>query len=311
MKTIGCLSIALAAICCAQDGKLQFEVASVRVSGPDSTPQAPRGLVTGGPGSNYPERITYQHVPFQRLLMDAYGVQRDQIKGPDWVNSDTPRDVPHFDISAKIPPGATKEQVAAMLQNLLIERFRLAVHRETKEFRGLALAPGKGGAKLKESLEAPKDSERATVGQGGRVLLAADKDGFPQLFPGRNMGGTFQGSDVRMRFREYSMPDLVEQLGFGLGTHVADRSGLSGKYDFTLQIALPQDEFIVGVRLTLPLAPGQVAPLNGNPPTPAEEDAVSVVSSAMEKQLGLKLEAAKITVDTVVVDRVEKTPSEN
>jgi uncharacterized protein (TIGR03435 family) len=128
----------------AQDSKLQFEVASVRASGPvpAGTPQMPGSLV--GRARTIPERMSYERVPFQQPVMAAYGVQRDQIEGPDWATTDDIRGAARFDISVKVPPGATKEQAATMLQNLLAERFQLTLH-ETAQFSGFALVAAKGG----------------------------------------------------------------------------------------------------------------------------------------------------------------------
>jgi uncharacterized protein (TIGR03435 family) len=125
------------------------------------------------------------------------------------------------------------------------------------------------------------------------------------------MGGIFDGGTARIRFRDYPVSDLVEQLSFALAVHVIDRTGLSGKYDFTLEVTPPETGRTVGMGLALPLAPGQKAPLNNRGPNPGQSDAVPVVSSAMERQLGLKLEASRVGVDTLVIDRVERTPTEN
>jgi uncharacterized protein (TIGR03435 family) len=95
-------------------------------------------------------------------------------------------------------------------------------------------------------------------------------------------------------------------------THTdADKTDLAGKYDFTLEFTPPENGFLVGLLATLPLSTGRTAPLNKNGPDPGQLDSVSTVSLAMERQLGLKLEATKIAIDTLVIDRVEKTPTEN
>ena len=296
----------------AQDAKLQFEVASVRTSGPPApgTRGGRGGPVQGGPGTSDPENLRYERALFRQLLMDAYGVQRDQIKGPDWATADAVAGGALFDISAKIPPGATKEQVATMLQNLLKERFQLALHRTAVEVSGYALVIAKGGAKLKQSAGPLGESERKVL-KNGPITVQIEKDGFPELFPERNMGGIFKDGTVRARFRDYPLSDLVQQFSFALGAHIIDKTGLSGKYDFTLEFTPPEDGFLVWISLTLPLNPGQTAPLNSGGPNPGQVDSVPIVSSAMEKQLGLKLESAKIAVDTLVIDHAEKTPSEN
>ena len=297
----------------AQDAKLRFEVASVRPSGPVAagTPQIPGGRIIGGPGTNDPESIRYERVPFQQLIMAAYGVQRDQIKGPDWATTEDIPGAARFDISAKVPPGTTKDQGAVMLQNLLAERFRMLLHHETTQVPGYAVVVAKGGSKLKESRGPVNESERTAPGAGGRVNLETEKDGFPQLFPRVNMGGIFKDGVVRIRFRDYPLSDLSQQLSSTLAAHVIDRTGLGGKYDFTLEFTPPENGFMLAIPATFPLYPGQTAPLNMNGPSPVQQDAVPIISSAMEKQLGLKLEAAKIAVDTIVIDRVERTPTEN
>lgn len=307
-------ALALGLFACATVSAQNFEVASVRASGPLSagSREYADGLISGGPGTNDPERITYQRVPFRQLLMAAYNVQRDQLKGPGWATTDDPGSDLRFDISAKVPPGATKEQAASMLQNLLVERFQLSLHHETAQFSGFSLVTAKGGAKLKEAMAPPDSSERFTPeGDSRRIQLAVGKDGFPQLFPGRNMGGRFEDGVVRMRFRDYPMYDLAQQLSVGLSAHVIDRTGLTGRYDFTLEIRLPGNGFPVSMYLITALSPGQTAPLNTNPPLPDQQDAVPVISAAMEKQLGLKLEPTKITIDMLVIDHLEKTPTGN
>jgi len=242
--------------------------------------------------------------------MDAYGVERDRIKGPGWATADAIDGGALFDVSAKIPPGATKEQVATMLQNLLKERFQLSLHRETAESFGYALIVAKGGSKLKDSAGPPGESERNKTVKG-TVNLQPQKDGFPELFPDRNMGGTFKDATVRMRFRDYPLFDLAQQFSFALAAHVVDKTGLTGKYDFTLEFTLPENGRMVGMLATLPLSPGQPAPVNRNGPDPGQVDSVSTVSSAMERQLGLKLEASRVAIDTLVIDRAERTPTEN
>jgi len=297
----------------AQPAKLQFEVTSVRPSGPvpPGTWQLPGGRIIGGPGTSDPESIRYERVPFQQLIMAAYGVQRDQIKGPDWATSEDFGVAARFDISAKVPPGATKDQVATMLQNLLAERFRMSLHHETVQSPGYAVVVAKGSSKLKESRGPVNESEWGVRRADGRVNLETEKDGFPQLFPRMNMGGIFRDGVVRIRFRDYALFDLTQQLSVALAAHMVDRTGLIQKYDFTLEFTPPENGLIVAIAAITTLSPGKTAPLDKNGPSPGQQDAVPIVSSAMEKQLGLKLQATKIAVDRLVIDHVEKTPTEN
>jgi len=302
----------VASILLAQDTKLQFEVASVRPSGPvpRGTPQFPAGRSSGGPGTNDPQRITYERVPLLQLLMNAYGVSPDQIAGPGWATTDDLGEAARFDISAKLPAGATKEQATIMLQNLLAERLQLTLHRKTIEASDYALLLGKGGSKLKESTGPIRDSERKAVAPGP-IQLEAQKDGFPELFPGHNMGGTFQDGVARMRFRDYPLVDLAQQLSQALAVRIVNQTGLSGKYDFKLEFDLAAEAAGVGLLVKLPLTPGQPARMNKSVPDLGQQDALPIISSAMEKQLGLKLQAIKVPIDTLVIDHVEKTPTEN
>ena len=284
--------------------QLEFEVASVRPSGP----LPPRGR--GGMATITPERLTYQYTTMERLLMDAYGVGRGQIKGaPAWATANAVDGAALFDISAKVPPGATPEQIATMLQNLLKVRFKLAVHRERTEVSGYALVTARGGPKLKVSAGPVRESERNQTVKGP-VNLQTQSDGFPELFPEHNAGGTFKNGTVRMRFRDYPMSDLVQQFSFALAVQIVDRTGLSGTYDFTLEFTPPETGSMVGMLATLLLSPGQTAPLK-NGPNPGQVDSLPTISSAMERQLGLKLEGAKMASESLVIDSIEKTPIEN
>jgi uncharacterized protein (TIGR03435 family) len=85
------------------------------------------------------------------------------------------------------------------------------LHHKTVEVPGYALVLAKGGSKLKESAGLIRDSERRATAPGP-IQLEVQKDGFPELSSGRNMGGTFKDGDVRMRFRDYPLIDLAQQL---------------------------------------------------------------------------------------------------
>src|SRR6266545_4405126 len=118
------------------DKSLTFEVATVKPAVPP-TPNG-RGMVffrgpSGGPGTKDPGRIDYPNMSLKNLLMNAYDVKNFQITGPSWLDTE------RFDITATLPPQTTKEQFHVMLQNLLAERFKLAVHRETKELPSYTL----------------------------------------------------------------------------------------------------------------------------------------------------------------------------
>ena len=165
-----------------------FEVASVKPAEPQ-TGMGIRVMMRGGPGSADPGQITYSNVSLKNVLTIAYAVKGYQISGPKWLDSE------RFDIVAKIAKGATKEQFQLMLQNLLAERFKLTLHHETKELPMYALVVGKGGPKLKESVEedgagSSAGSPSGSAGPGGPSLSRVSAVGLktPPKRPSRKDG---------------------------------------------------------------------------------------------------------------------------
>ena len=256
---------------------------------PSNQPNArPQG--GGGPGTRDPERLHFENMPMRELLIMAYDLDQYQLSGASWLSSQA------YDIDAKIQPGATKEQFHAMLQNLLAERFSLKVHHETKEFAGYELMAAKNGPKLKEA-EVP--SGAATVPAASdppaRPKVGKDKDGLPELPPGAAatmMATTPVGT--RMSARGQSLSTLVLQLKSLVKAPVNDQTGLSGKYDFNLTFS----------------PPNATTPTSADPAGTLAERAPDLFV-ALEDQLGLKLVAKKLAIDVVVIDHLEKSPTEN
>ena len=127
--------------------------------------------------------MTFNNVSLAQILQRAYDVKSYQISGPDWMSS------ARFDVSAKVPAGATKAQSNVMLQNLLADRFKLVLHHSTKESSIYVLLVAKGGPKLKEAAKESTDGAAAGTPSGdrgmdgpGRGMMG--KDGKPQLPPG-------------------------------------------------------------------------------------------------------------------------------
>src|SRR5579872_1747033 len=135
--------------------KLSFEVATVKLSaGPAVSTVNGRTMTSfgtkGGPGTNDPTRWTCTYCDIANLLPRAYGVQSYQLTFPSWMNSE------HYDISANVPAGATREQLQIMIRNLLEERFQFKLHRESKDIAGYDLVIGKNGPKLASHVEVAK-----------------------------------------------------------------------------------------------------------------------------------------------------------
>jgi uncharacterized protein (TIGR03435 family) len=221
-------------------------------------------------------------VTVEALVGMAYGIQHSWlIQGaPSWLNSEK------FDIQAKANRAVnndlaklSREQGSPMkrrmLQALLADRFKLTIHRETKDLPAYALVIAKNGPKLQEAKPGtyPEDGK----GHAGRILMDPD-----QL--------TGQGLPMAV---------LVDFLSEWLGRTVLDQTGLKGNYDFTLKWT-PE--------------PGQGMMLRGpegsNPGPEGGQPTDSPVITAIQEELGLKLESTKAPVEVLVIDHVEK-PSEN
>ncbi len=110
------------------DASLNFEVASIKISPPRTAVQSPRGC-TGGPGTADPQRFSCNRESIYSLILTAYQLKPYQFDAADWMPAAM------FEIAANVPAGATKEQMPALLRNLLVERFKLAAHFEKKKCR--------------------------------------------------------------------------------------------------------------------------------------------------------------------------------
>src|ERR1017187_3230329 len=161
----------------AAEGKLAFEVASVKPAAPPTGLAVMLFQMRGGPGTADPGQISYTNVPMRALLLRAYGLKPPQLSGPNWLENEK------YDIVAKVPVGATREQVNVMVQNLLIERFGLAAHHETRDLPGYEMVFARSGSKIKESPENSAAGDAAPV-SGGAIKTRKDKDGLTELAPG-------------------------------------------------------------------------------------------------------------------------------
>ncbi|HTS64161.1 MAG TPA: TIGR03435 family protein [Candidatus Acidoferrales bacterium] len=231
-----------------------FEVASIKVS---------ELFRRGGEGSRrmdiqaVPGSVTMRNVGVPQAIVWAYKVspfQITNIQGLDFPD--------RYDILAKSSRPAKTDEMRVMMQALLAERFKLAVHRETKEMSAYALVEAKGGHKL---------------------TPASAEDG-PGVSP-------MQGK-LALGGKAATLDQLALFLADPLHAPVIDTTGLKGRYDFSFDLSgyVPQG----------PRQPGEPEP-----------DPVSILQNALQKQLGLKLEARKMPVEMLVIDHVEKAPVEN
>jgi uncharacterized protein (TIGR03435 family) len=187
-----------------------FEVATVKLHRSGS-PEGTTTTQTGGPGTSDPTRITIINRTLHRLLIESYGLVGYQLKDPPDL------DQVRYDIFAKIPPGATEQDVRVMMQNLLIERLQLKVRHEHQVIPVYALLIGKRGPKFKASSEPiePAKQGMSRSSSPGSIKLAAAGQTIPQL--------------VSALFQQTDHP-------------IMDMTGLTGEYDFTLTFARRMDE---------------------------------------------------------------------
>jgi uncharacterized protein (TIGR03435 family) len=270
----------------------EFEVASIRAAQPPQPgTRFGRAGPSGGPGSNDPTRYNCQNCPLSLLVSQAYDLKRFQLNAPAWMDTE------RYDVNAKVPDKATKEQLRLMIQRLLAERFKLVVHHEPKEMTSYELVVGKNGPKLKETDPAAPPPEPPTPGP-----LPKDKDGFAIAPPGAMVIEMTNGEPrATLNAVGETMAQLANRLSNQLNKPVFDRTGLTGKYDFLLRFSpdIPQ------MGAPPPGAGG------GPPPPPPPPDIGPGFIAAVQSQLGLKLESKKGPVDVLVVDHMEKTPTEN
>jgi uncharacterized protein (TIGR03435 family) len=271
-------------------------------------------------------RAEYTYMALRELIATAYKVKGYQITGPDWLTSQ------RFDIVAKLPDGASKDDVPQMLQALLEERFKMTVHRETKENPVLALVVGKGGPKLESSPAAEAIDESAPLKPGelkmdtpdGPVRMTTTKDGSGTMNMGKKgtvsfrMGGDrsdlssmtmhIEFSHVTMEGFADTLTQLSQQLNGGTGRQVKDMTELKGTYQVSLDIGLA--DLIAMARAQGMDIPGGVG---GNAPSAnaASEPTGGATLFAAVAALGLKLEQRKAPVEQIVIDHIEKTPTEN
>jgi uncharacterized protein (TIGR03435 family) len=223
----------------------RFEVASVKK------------LDTSGPPGDIPRNadpspghFTMRNVPLRMLLEWAYDLKDYEISGPDWIKIDE-----RYEVIAKAAGPAPESAVRQMLQTLLVERFQMKVHRETREMPVYVLLPGKAEPKVKE--------------------VAADAQ--PSF--GKGPGATFLAQPIsRFTF----------MLSRRMDRPVLDKTGLTGRYDFTVDLSG------LGFNGREPEVPGGPS-----------------IFTTVQRDLNLRLEARKEPIEILVIDSANRIPTEN
>jgi uncharacterized protein (TIGR03435 family) len=295
---------------------LAFEVASVRPAAePGRVPMF--CIIPCAPGERLSvegSRVDIRYMSLYQLIVRAYRIKLfHQLTGPDWMRSQ------RFDIMAKIPEGVSKDRVPEMLQNLLAERFKLSIHFDHKEQPVYALIVGKNGSKLRE---ASADADASVpASPGDRTMYSGQGDA--RMLEGGNVvvtGGTLGPIQVargtrglRMEFSKLTMGGLTELLAPHEDHPVVDMTNLRGTYVFVWEDnpPLPPEggSGERGGKRSGPPDGGRSGgdSLEAGPPRDPLGDSLF---AAIEKA-GLKLESRKAPVEVIVVDHLEKTPTEN
>ena len=269
----------------------RFEVVSIRRN---------TGAGVGSMAVQPSGRVSVSGLPGQQVILRAYGIQPLQLNGgPDWLQGE------RYDIEATAPDGAvvTPDAINVMLQNMLSDRFNLKIRRETRESEiyelVLARSDRRFGEKLRQtSADCVAQRTRGTIpgagaapGPGGRRAGSGSVSGEDPVPCGVVIGGGNRiaaGGETMTRLATMLVP-RVERI-------VVDQTGLTGLYDFDLQFLPDQGYGRAGadVPVRMYLVAADVPPL----------------LTAIQEQLGLKLQPARGAVEYVVIESIER-PSEN
>jgi uncharacterized protein (TIGR03435 family) len=270
-----------------------FEVASIKAaSDPGPVPFFCLAKCTPGERMSFDgARTEFRYTSLYTLIVTAYRIKGYQLSGPEWMESQK------FDISAKVPDGVSGGRVPEMLQALLAERFNLSIHRESKDLPVYALVVGKGGLKPKESTPEPDGPIPASPSAIALYTPQGDahmeKDGLPQITDGpfgpMRMAIGRDGT-VQMELSRVTMQGLADLLCSNADRPVVDMTELKGNYQMQIDFGIAPPSSGGGGRIPFDLA--------------------GALNRSIEKA-GLKLERSKAPVETIVVDHMEKTPTDN
>jgi len=313
---------------------LTFDVASVH-------PADMAAVQAAAPAGKMPKfglsidglRAEYNLMSLQDLIGIAYKVKPYQISGPAWLNQQG-FNQPRFNIAARMPEGATADDAPAMLQALLKDRFKLVAHFTEQEHPILALVLGKGGPRMKDAsgpavpldLTAELKPNQMKMDMGdGPMIVTRNTDGSASM----NMGvkGTFnqrmdtQAKVVHIDADHLNMDGFADLLTRTLqigaagqqGQQVVNMTGLTGSYQVSMELNLADLMAAAQAQGGAGFPSGGASGGAAGAAAPQASDpggAGSTVYGSVEKA-GLKLEKRKATVEQLVIDNVEKTPTEN
>jgi uncharacterized protein (TIGR03435 family) len=266
--------------------KLQFEVASVK---PFSIGQTDGPVTLGARIDGAQVRLV--GLTMRDLLSSAYRVKLYQLNGPEWIQTE------RYDINAKLPAGVSPERLPEMLQTLLAERFGLKVHREKKEMPVYAMLVGKPPLRLKEQVVDPNAPPPKSVEVSGTGSAAGISVNL-----GNGASYTFAGG--KLAATRVTAPTIAAVLERFTDRPVMDLTELKGTYDFDVQFSPEETQTLMiraAVAAGVQLPPQALRLLDGGG-NPIESGA---------EQLGLKIDGRRMPVDVIVIDQIQKAPTDN
>lgn len=269
-----------------------FEVASIKAAAPQT--QGRMMVRMGGD----PGRVDYANVSLKDVLARAFEVKRFQVHGPAWLDSE------RYDITAKVPDGVKPDQIPAMLRTLLTERFKMEVHKESKDESVYALIVGKGGPKLTKSEDTKEEAPPKTYASPQEARAHPPKGAMMMTM------SDGPGGNARMQANGITLDRLSDMLSNMLDRPVVNMTGIEGNYDIALDVSMESLAGMKGMAIGPRMAGGPGGP-GGPEHGPAPDAAPSASIFTAIQQLGLKLDPRKAPVDFVVIDRADKTPTEN
>lgn len=265
----------------------EFEAASIRPALPAEA-RVDIGMQIDG------SLVRFNYLSVLGCMRIAYEMKPYQFIGPDWIVGN------HFNITAKIPAGASQDQVRVMLQNLLLERFKMKIHREKRDFPVYELTVGKGGLKLKET--SPDDSPGAPQSSLDVKATGSAAGVYADL----GNGAYFSFADNRLTGHKLPMWRVADVLSNFMDKPVLDMTGVNAAANYDLSLEITADDYrtmqIRGALKSSISLPPEAAQLADVP--------TDSLSAAMEAA-GLRMEARKAPQDVIVIDHADRTPTEN
>jgi uncharacterized protein (TIGR03435 family) len=275
-----------------------FEVAAIKPSNPDpSNPFSMVPMARPQPGG----RLTVNNFPLKMLIGFAYEMQDFRVDGgPAALMS------AKFDIVAKASGGATltPKEMRPLLKTLLIERFKLKAHTEPREMRAYDLVIARSDGRLGPDIKPSKsdcsnvdelNAKRAEAVAKGDLAAILPKPGeFLTCAVSPNLANG--PANISMHGDGQEIKQLIEQLTQLSGRFIRDKTGLTGRYDFDMKLDLQQ-------LLAMARGMGMNVPAGAEANLPQSDG--SSLMTALNEQLGLKLDSVRAPIDVLVIDSVE------